>query len=356
MRFRFLGFIAVLIFATQFIVAQKTIDADSVAKKTDVKRVKISDASFDLNSLIKDISTDTQQNAFAGYFYKMEFRRVKRNFIGTGKMTKRYEVLLPSLLPKQRHYRHPLLLVYDSTKRNLTKSDVAENRRNIIKQIDSLDRDIADKTDEGQAKKEDGGYLTLSASSKLVGDQALFINLLELLNNSKFSNPKTLKYNERDAISVDFRPLSNKKFDESMFYLGLIEGTILVDKEDRRIIEVEGFPKGKLKEYRSPTVKNREAYRIFHYLQTRVPEGFWFPKIVTINFMKFSKLYNDIEMKMDFEFSDYRRFTADVGKVAVDGEAAAAEAKAAEKAKAEAEAAKAKEDKVKKEDSEDEDN
>ncbi len=88
---------------------------------------------IDIEKLLTEVSIDTQREAFAGYTYKMEFVRRRSSFIGTSTMTRRYEVILPSRIPKGRIYQHPLLLTYDSS-RNLMASDVSEEKRRIIAQ------------------------------------------------------------------------------------------------------------------------------------------------------------------------------------------------------------------------------
>lgn len=298
MRLKIFSCLVIVFWASLFTVAQEPVDIDS---------------------LVKEISVDTQQNAFAGYFYRMEFNRLKKNFVGKGKLVKRYEVLLPSFIPKNRFYQHPLLLVYDSSK-NLMPTDIINSRNLLVKELEKIENDPNNDTNQKSIKKNDGGYVTLLADSNTVGKQALVVNLLELIKGSEFSNAKEVKINGRDTISIDFHPILNKGFSEKLFYLAQIEGIILIDKADKRIIEVEAFPLGKLKQYRSQPVEQREEFRVFHYLQTRVPEGFWFPQIITLNFLEFSELFNDLEVKIEFTFSDYKRFDAQVRSVQVKSE------------------------------------
>ncbi len=291
MKLKYAGFIFVLICATQFTVAQETVDIDS---------------------LIKEISINSQKDAFSNYSYKMEFVRHNKALIGKNKLVKRFDVVLPSRMPKDRVYQHRLLLVYDNSKR-LTQSDILESRKKIIKDLERVESEPEEETPtQNDPEAGTGGYLTLLANASSSNRQSLLINLLKLIEGSDFSNYKELKAEGRDTISVDFRPHPGLKFTDDLFYLERIEGVILIDKMDRRIVEVEAFPIGKLDEYRSLGNKRKDEVRVFHYLQTRVPEGFWFPKSVSLNFMEFSDKFDGLDVKIDFTFSKYKRFTVSV--------------------------------------------
>lgn len=291
MRHKCLGFVLILIWATQLIVAQDNVD---------------------INSLIKDISIDTQQDAFSNYIYKLEFVRQKKVFFGKDKVVRRFDVVLPSTMPKGRTYRHRLLLVYDSS-RKLTQTEIVHNRKQILKDLEKLDSgtDI-EESEKEKNKQNTGGYLTLRAGTDSSQRQFLKIDLLDLINNATFSNKKELILNGRDTISIDFRPIPDNKLSSDLFYLKNIEGTILVDKKDKRIIEVEGFPIGQLDIYRNQTDEQKKEFRAFHYLQTRVLEGFWFPKSVSLNFMEYSKKFDNLQVNIEFTFSDYKRFSVSV--------------------------------------------
>ncbi len=271
---------------------------------------------IDIDSLIKDVSIDTQKEAFAGYKYKMEFIRRRSSFIGTSTMTRRYEVILPSRIPANRIYQHPLLLTYDSS-RNLIASDVSEEKRRIIRKLESIENSTPEELAEA-SKENAGGYVTLRADSNTVGKQSLKIDLIELLRSTDITNPRETKINGRETILVEFHPGANVTNDLRLFYLGLIEGVIFIDKADKRIIAVEGFPIGKLEKVRNLSPSDREQESVFYYLQSRVPEGYWFPKLVKLNFIDAPPEFKDIDAQIEFSFSDYTRFHVEVESAKVD--------------------------------------
>ncbi len=290
MKFKYLGCLMIMILGTLFVAAQEQ---------------------FDIDSLIEDVSIDRQQDAFSNYSYKMEFIRYKKTFYGKDKLVKRFDVVLPSTMPKNRRYQHRLLLVYDSSQ-NLTQLDIVNSRKQIIKDLEDVENEQQNINDQNNTKPNTGGYLTLRATTNISNRFTLGVNILELLKGADFKNYKELKVNGRDTISLDFQPPADKVYNGDLFYLGRIEGVVLIDKIDKRVVEVEAFPLGKLEEYRNQTPEQREEFRAFHYLQTRVPEGFWFPKSVSLNFMKSPKDFDNVEVKVQFTFSDYKQFVVSV--------------------------------------------
>jgi hypothetical protein len=259
---------------------------------------------IDIPSLIKEISVNKEPQAMLGYTYKMEFVRQRKSFFGKNKLVKRFEAILPFQVPKNFFYKHPMLLVYDSSK-SLTPREIVENRKTMVKELQALENPGEKKLNNLVRKPE--AYVSLRADSGEENKLKLVVDLLELIENSKFSNPKRLEIDGRKFISVEFRPVTGRKVDEGLFYLELIEGLIYIDEEDKRIVEVLGYPPGKIKDYRELSIGEQRKFINFHYLQTRVADKHWFPGKVTLNFIKDDEIFGEIGLRMEFTFSDYRR-------------------------------------------------
>ncbi len=106
--------------------------------------------------------------------------------------------------------------------------------------------------------------------------------------------------------------------DLRLFYLGLIEGVMFIDKADKRIVAVEGFPIGKLEKVKGLSPADRELESVFFYLQARVTEGYWFPRLVKLNFIDAPPEFKDIDAQIEFAFSNYTRFHVEVESAKVD--------------------------------------
>ena len=273
----------------------------------------------EIASIIKDVSIDGYPIAMSGYSYEMEFVRVKRSLIGRSKIKRRYKALLPSRIPPGRLYKHPLLLVYDST-RILTASDIIAERGRIVERLDSVESESEIESDTDADDSKTDGYITLRADSNTVGDQALRIDLLKLLETAEFSKLKRFVRYGRKTISLEFKPSGAKELNEELFYLGLIEGIVFIDEIDKRIVQVEAFPAGGMKKYGSLPEKERNTHRVFYFLQKRMPQGFWFPYRAELNFIEFPYDFKNLAVTVQFTFSDYKHFSTAVESLELDSQ------------------------------------
>lgn len=294
--FRFAGLFAIAISIPIFVSAQNPIALDD---------------------LVREVAIDRHEGAFAGYSYEMEFVMRRSALFGTSKLKRKYEVILPSVLPKNRLYTHPLLLTYDST-RKLLPADISDEKRRIVKKLEQMERGEIEYPEEEDANKNQGGYVTLRVDKNTVGKQSLRIDLVELLNRAVLSETKEVTVNGRKMLSVEFHPDKSVVPPADLFYLAYIEGVILIDLEDRRIVHVEGFPVGRLEVMKQRSPADRELSSSFFYRQTRVPEGFWFPQTVKLDFLDAPPEFKDLDASVEFFFSNYKRFDVQVRSVTVD--------------------------------------
>ena len=271
---------------------------------------------IDVDTLIEEISTVDQKNAFSGYFYELEFVRHKRAALGSGKLVKRYEAILPSKIPQSRSYRHHLLQVHNSAK-DVTFLNMIRDRNRIVKELERIENGTNSSETSDKAAK-NSGYISLGANKYAVGRRRLMLDISALIRNSNFSEPRQLVANGRPAISVNFTPKGGQKLSKSLFYLGLIQGTILIDNTDKRIIEIHGYPVSMEASYKDLAMSEREKYRVLYYRQTKVREGFWFPKYAVLDFMGFPREFENVGVKIEFTFSNYRRFSVDIKSVEID--------------------------------------
>lgn len=263
----------------------------------------------DIARIIAETAIEGAPSAMSGYSYKMEFTRVKRSIIGRSTLKRRYKALLPTYLPKSHSFQHPLLLVYDST-RKLDPVDIVGERKRIIARLEEMESSADSESPEAGSPND--GYMTLRADSNTVGEQALKIDLVRLLKSAKFSNLNRFQHRGRATVSMTFEPHPDGTYVDELFYLGQIEGTIYIDERDKRIVSVEGYTLGGLKKYGSKPEDERARYRVLYYQQIRMRDGNWFPETAELNFVEFPYKFNRLAVKIKFSFTDYKRFTTSV--------------------------------------------
>lgn len=254
----------------------------------------------DINTLIKDVSVDTQKRAMFGYTYYMKFSYNHYKKFGGRKFTRVYEAILPSQFSLKRTYSHPFILIEDSEKQ-ITNEDIADMRKRLIAELERAESE-AEKNPNEEAEKTDGGYWTMNFSTDGKGVK---IDIVKFLENSVFQNLQHKQINGGNVITLDFRPKPDAVFADSLSYLSKIEGQIWIDETDKRIIRIEGFPTGKFETNKNKTDSEREQEAVFLLIQTKVAEGFWFPKDVVLDFTKNPEIFKTIRVK--FSFTNYKK-------------------------------------------------
>lgn len=267
---------------------------------------KIKAQENEIETLIKDVSADTQKGAIFGYIYQMKFSYNRRGKFGAGrKFTRVYEAIIPTRFTLKKIYAHPLLLTYDSEK-VITTYDVEYMRSRMVEEIERAEKE-AEPDLTAQPDRKDGGYWTISFRA---GDRGVKIDVIQLLENAKFSNLQRLENGSRKVVALDFTPKIDSKFDSSLSYLGKIEGKIWIDEADKRIMKIEGFPLGTLATLKDLPAEEREQKIVFLFAQRRVSEGFWFPQDVVVDFTKNPEIFDTV--KVEFSFDKYSKSSTEV--------------------------------------------
>lgn len=262
----------------------------------------------EIDKIIKEVSTDSQRGAISSYTYLMKFSYDQHRKFAGRKIKRLYEAILPSRLLTSRTFRHPLVLLEDS-ERTISGVEIMNSRKALVKDIEKFEEE-ADKQTVDDNLTEDGGYWTGEFTTD---GQGYRIDVLKMLNKVSFSNLQRRQIGGKSVISIDFAPKPDVALGKSLSYLSKIEGQILIDETDKRIISIEGFAPGEFVKQKDKSDIERRGELVLHYLQTKVAEGFWFPQIVRLNFSKLPKGFSSTEVQ--FDFTNYNRSRVDVDVV-----------------------------------------
>lgn len=260
----------------------------------------------EIDTLIKQVSVDSQKGAISSFTYLMKFSYERHKKFGGRKLTRLYEAILPSRFSLNRIYRHPFILLEDSEK-IVTPVDIIEARKQIAKQLEKTENEEEKMPTNAENSKEDGGYWTMSFSAN---KQRIKIDVLELLKNSRLSNLQRKQIDGRNTVVIEFSPNPNAVFEENLSYLSKIEGQIWIDEADKRIVKIEGFAPGDFAKLKDKADGERQKGFVFLFSQTKVAEGFWFPRNVWLNFANHPEIFETIEV--GFTFTNYKKASVDV--------------------------------------------
>lgn len=260
----------------------------------------------EIEKLIKEVSVDTQKGAIFGYTYFMKFSYHRHKKFGSGrKFTRLYEAILPARFSLKKNYTHPFVLIRDS-ERAITGEDIDSMRNRLVSELERAESE-ADAHSSEENERKDGGYWTISFSAN---GRGVRIDVLKLLENSLIFDLQRGQIEGRNVISLRFSPKTGATWEKSLSYLGKIEGQIWIDDADKRIIRIEGFPLGRFEENKGIPDDERERQAVFLMVQTRVAEGFWFPKHVVADFTKNSEIFDTV--RIEFSFTDYKKSSVEV--------------------------------------------
>lgn len=259
----------------------------------------------EIDKIVKEVSVDSQKDAFLNYTYLMKFSYERHKKMGGRKFSRLYEAILPSRLAANRFYSHRMLLLEDS-ERLISSAEVADARKELAKELEKIEQEAdtqtpPDKTDDS------GGYWTAGFSNN---GNRVNVNVLKLLQNSHLSNLQRGKIDGREIVTIDFGPKPDSVFEKNLSYLSKIEGQITIDEKDKRIIRIEGYAPGEFAKYKDKPEAERQKEIVFLFSQTRVFEGFWFPQTIRLDFGRHPEVFEPIEIQ--FIFSQYKRANVDV--------------------------------------------
>lgn len=259
----------------------------------------------EIDRIIKEVSVDTQKGAISNYTYLMKFSYERHKKFAGRKFTRLYEAVLPSKFSTNRIYRHQFVLLQDS-ERTIPEVDIISARKELAKELEKAENE-ADKEAVQDKPINDGGYWAIAFSTD---GRKVKVDVLQLLKNTQLSNLQRKQIDGKSIVSIDFAPKAEAVLEKNLAYLAKIEGQILIDETDKRIIRIEGFAPGEFAKQKDKTDAERQKETVYLFLQTKVFEGFWFPQTVWVNFAKHPEIFETIEVQ--FNFTNYKRASVDV--------------------------------------------
>jgi len=259
----------------------------------------------EIDRIIKEVSVDSQKGAISNYTYLMKFSYERHRKFAGRKFTRLYEAILPSRFSTNRIYRHQLVLLEDSEK-SILKADIINARKELAKELEK-DENEANKQAVQDKPNDDGGYWSVAF---LIDGRGVKVDLLQLLKNMQLGNLQRKQIDGKSLATIDFTPKTEAVLEKNLSYLSKIEGQILIDETDKRIIRVEGFAPGEFAKQKDKAEAERRKEMVFLFLQTKIFEGFWFPQTVWVNFANHPEVFETIEVQ--FDFNSYKRANVDV--------------------------------------------
>jgi hypothetical protein len=129
------------------------------------------------------------------------------------------------------------------------------------------------------------------------------------LHNCDFSTPHVEKLNDRDTIVLDFHVRSGISLPPSHAFISKFIGQIWIDVEDKVIARLEAWPAPEFARKEDAPSRPVPQARVV-YQQSKLPTGIWLPSLIRMNSNGDESIFDGLNWDVEFEFSDYKRFTA----------------------------------------------
>lgn len=137
----------------------------------------------------------------------------------------------------------------------------------------------------------------------------LEFNVHTLLAAADFTPQAPVVLAGRETVVLSFKPKANLKLAGTQDYLAQLTGTVWIDRADRIVVRVEGWPLN---------VADRSGRPAIFYEMERVPGDKWLPRKLALNGMQHKALFGGFNKEVEAVLTDYQRFDAEVKDVKID--------------------------------------
>lgn len=228
------------------------------------------------------------------YDYTFTQKRTIRSFNKRGETTK--EAVEVSEAYPTRNRRNLILIKTSENGVPLSPQQIAERRRRAVKQMEEAERR---KESAPRKDPDEDGYVQLGFK--------------DFLRAADFYSPRRLRFRDRDALVLDFRPRSDFRPATRMeTVVSNLVGSVWIDAEKRQIMRLEAYPPGEGYKTSSKPVGIIRPNAALVIEQTQTPEAVWIASLWHLDSVSSPALFNKTPLNITIEFSDFRRYETNV--------------------------------------------
>jgi hypothetical protein len=249
---------------------------------------------LDIPSLIRECERNLRQ--YEGvYDYAFKQKQTIRFFDKSGEL-KKEEVEIFEAYPT-RNRQNLVLVKLSENGVPLSPEKIAAGRKRAVKQIEEAERR---KNSEPQSKTpNESGFVRLGFS--------------DFLRAGEFSNPRRVRFRDRDAVILDFRPRVDFRPTTRMeSVVSNLIGSIWIDVEKKQVMRLEARPSDNGYKTSSKPIGIIHPNAAFVMEQKLTPEGDWLLSLWHLDTVSRPALFNNTALNFTFEFSDFRRFNSNI--------------------------------------------
>lgn len=275
-----------------------------------------SDASLNISELLRAVARNQAQLDRRVSDYTFTRKETQREFDGKGAV-KKEKIVVHEVYPVAGGGSVLKLISEDGVPLTPTESEREERR--VVEEMAKLERENAkrkekrerERTERARKRKDAGASGDGEAEEDNVG-VAVFLRACE------FVSPRRERFQEREAIVFDFRPRPNfKPSNRGESIVAKLAGVIWLDPVDRQVMRLEARLAESYKVGGGLLASIRPGSAMV-FEQTRLEDGVWLPRFSQVNASAKLFLFAGFRIDATHEYSNYRRFSTNVGDAKVE--------------------------------------
>lgn len=275
------------------------------------------DDTVDIAALVKEAICKGSGDMLADYTYVTD--SVKRDKDKKGKVKEEwitYDVFFPTL--KSGAHTKGVLIITSRNHIPVPPDELEKERLRAAERIEKEENKIARETPETPETKSNpiagmmplGTYTRTGVNREAFGVKrgGTWLAVPTFLKTCDLTLVRREKIDGREALIFSFTPRPDAQFTENEKYVAQLRGEIWIDAQDRIVTRLVGWPTG---------VPSEQPPAVYVEMVRLPQHGIWFPHMSRINGADYPKLFDGISTEYSSTYSNYIRFTADVGDVKV---------------------------------------
>jgi len=278
------------------------------------------DSSVDVPALVKEAICKGAGDMLTEYTYTVN--SLKREKAKNGKVkdeTFVYEVFIPTLKSGMR--AKGVLVVTSHNGVAVPPKELEKERLEAAEKIEKEEEKIArsqpvtttSESDNGAGLFPLGTYTRSSVTHSAFGMKSggVIFAIADFLRVSDLALARRENIDGRDTLVFVFIPRPGIQFAENEEYMAQVSGEIWIERSDRIVTRLIGWPIAAKSAGDAPPAVYAEMMRL--------PQpGIWFPKVIRINGADYQTLFNGIKTDSTSTYSNYIRFSTEVKEVEIE--------------------------------------
>ena len=275
-----------------------------------------SDQSLNISELLRAVARNQAQLDRRVSDYTYTRRETQREFDGKG-LIKKEKVVVHEVYPVVGGGSVLKLISEDGVP--LSPAETEREEKRVVEEMAKLERENVRRREKRERERAERERKRRDAGTGGDGGAAEdSVGIGVFLRACEFVSPRRERFQDREAIVFDFRPRPNfKPANRGEAMVAKLAGVAWIDPVDKQVVRLEARLAESYKVGGGLFVSVRPGSAVV-IEQTRLADGVWLPRFSQINAAAKVFLFAGFHIDATHEYSNYKRFSTDVGDAKVE--------------------------------------